>query len=58
MKLKYIADQKYDALMIYQILSSKNGIVDLKYQSENMNLDFENVKKYQKQKTMRALKVK
>lgn len=45
MKLKYIADQKHDALMIYQILSSKSGVVDLKYQSENMNLDFEIVKK-------------
>ena len=45
MKLKYIADQKYDALMIYQILSSKNGIVDLKYQAENMNLDIDLVKK-------------
>jgi hypothetical protein len=45
MKLKYIIDQKYDTLMIYQILSSKNGIVDLKYQSESMNLDFETIKK-------------
>jgi len=31
--------------MIYQILSSKNGIVDLKYQAENMNLDIDLVKK-------------
>ena len=51
MKLKYIVDQKYDALMIYQILSSKNGIVDLKYQSENMDLDFEIVKKISKMKS-------
>lgn len=58
MKLKYIADQKYDALMIYQILSSKNGIVDLKYQSENMNLDFETVKKISEAENYESIKSK
>jgi hypothetical protein len=58
MKLKYIADQKYDALMIHQILSSKNGIVDLKYQSENMNLDFENVKKISEAENYESIKSK
>ncbi|MCX6812585.1 MAG: hypothetical protein NTW79_03110 [Candidatus Berkelbacteria bacterium] len=58
MKLKYIADQKYDALMIYQILSSKNGIVDLKYQSENMNLDFETVKKISEAKNYESIQGK
>lgn len=50
MKLKFVIDKNYDSWMIYEILSSKSGIIDVKYQADCMGLDIKTAKKISKAK--------